>query len=232
MTTEHPPLNANERPYPGALVIVEGVDGSGKSTQLFLIKRWLELEGYRVFHTEWNSSGLVREITKRSKKARLLTPFTFSLLHAADFADRLERQIMPLLHAGYIVLADRYIYTALARDAARGCPIDWVRNLYSLAPRPDLSLYYRAPLDVSLGRILRGRPALKWHEAGMDLGLSHDPLESFRLFQGMIQQAYDGLVETDGLVVMDATQDVHELQQATREAFTQRIDLERFRGGA
>src|SRR6204780_4555190 len=110
-----------ERPYPGALVVVEGIDGSGKSTQLYLLKRWLEIGGYRIHFTEWNSSPLVKSATRRGKQRRLLTPTTFSLLHAADFADRCERQIMPLLQGGYLVLADRYIYTAFARDAARGC---------------------------------------------------------------------------------------------------------------
>ncbi len=112
---------APKRQYPGALVVVEGIDGSGKSTQLYLLKRWLEIGGYRIHFTEWNSSPLVKSATRRGKQRRLLTPTTFSLLHAADFADRCERQIMPLLHGGYLVLADRYIYTAFARDSARGC---------------------------------------------------------------------------------------------------------------
>jgi dTMP kinase len=109
------------RKYPGALIVVEGIDGSGKSTQLYLLKRWLEIGGYRLHFTEWNSSPLVKSATRRGKQRRLLTPTTFSLLHAADFADRCERQILPLLHSGYLVLADRYIYTAFARDVARNC---------------------------------------------------------------------------------------------------------------
>lgn len=214
-----------ERPYPGRLCIVEGLDGSGKSTQLYLLHRWLELEGHLVYHTEWNSSPLVKSITSRSKKKRVLTPFTFSMIHAADFADRCERQILPLLQAGYIVLADRYLYTALARDAARGCPMDWVRELYEFAPKPDLALYYRTPLDVSLGRILRGRPVLKYHEAGMDIGLSSDPEESFRLYQGRIQQFYDEMANNGELTVLDATGDVHQLQEETRKVFNQVIQL-------
>jgi len=222
------PDGAGERSYPGRLVIVEGLDGSGKSTQLHLLHRWLQLEGYPTYHTEWNSSPLVKSITSRSKSRRALTSFTFSLLHAADFADRCERQILPLLEAGYIVLADRYLYTAMVRDAARNCPPEWVAGNYSFAPTPDLALYYRTPLEVSLKRILRGRPSLKWHEAGMDLGLSHDPLESFRLYQGRLQRYYDELAETGYLLTLDATRSVHELQKDTRRLFKEHIDLSQF----
>jgi len=116
------------RAYPGALIVVEGTDGSGKSTQLYLLKRWLEIGGYRLHFTEWNSSPLVKSATRRGKQKRLLTPTTFSLLHAADFADRCERQIMPLLQGDYLVLADRYVYTAFARDAARGCSHRWLHT--------------------------------------------------------------------------------------------------------
>ena len=217
------------RPYAGALVVVEGIDGSGKSTQLYLLKRWLELSGYNVHFTEWNSSPLVRAATRRGKKKRLLTPTTFSLIHAADFADRCENQILPLLHGGFLVVADRYIYTAFARDAARGCPPGWLRNLYSFAPVPDVALYYRAPLDISLSRILKNRPRLKFHEAGMDLELSRDPSESFRIFQGMIAEQYDAMIERDGFVVMDATLPVNELQERTRQVVAERIDLARFK---
>ena len=106
---------------PGKLIAVEGLDGSGKSTQIYLLKRWLEMEGYKIFFTEWNSSTIVKRATRKGKKRQLLTPTTFSMIHCTDFADRYERQILPLLHAGYIVLADRYIYTAFARDVVRGC---------------------------------------------------------------------------------------------------------------
>src|SRR5579863_2714932 len=146
------------RPYSGALVVVEGIDGSGKSTQLHLLKRWLEVGGYRTYFTEWNSSPLVATATKRGKRRRSLTPVTFSLIHAADFADRYERQILPLLRSGHLVLADRYIYTAYARDGARGCPTTWLRNLYRFAAAPDIIFYFRAPLDTAVERILSGRP--------------------------------------------------------------------------
>jgi thymidylate kinase len=161
-TLPQPGRPVPSRAYPGALIVVEGTDGSGKSTQLYLLKRWREIGGYRLHFTEWNSSPLVKSATRRGKQRRLLTPTTFSLLHAADFADRCERQIMPLLQGDYLVLADRYIYTAFARDAARGCPPRWLRNLYRFAPIPDITFYFRAPLDVAVQRILSGRRDGSW----------------------------------------------------------------------
>ncbi len=228
--TTQPAKAPPERPYPGALIVVEGIDGSGKSTQLYLLKRWLEIGGYRVHFTEWNSSPLVRNATRRGKRRRLLTPTTYSLIHAADFADRCERQIVPLLQGGYLVLADRYIYTAFSRDAARGCNPAWLRNLYAFAPLPDITLYFRAPLEVSLNRILSGRPRLKHYEAGMDLGLAVDRVESFRQFQGRIQDQYDQMADTDNFVRMDGTIPVNKLQQQTRAIVQSRIDLNRFAG--
>src|SRR6266508_3737011 len=141
----------------GKLVAVEGLDGSGKSTQIHLLKRWLELEGYKVFFTEWNSSAIVRKATRKGKKRQLLTATTFSLIHCTDFADRYERQILPLLNAGYIVLADRYIFTAFARDAVRGCDREWIRKLYSYALKPDVTFFFDVPLKTALARILDGR---------------------------------------------------------------------------
>src|SRR5512147_1807221 len=127
------PLFDKKHEYPGKLIIVEGIDGSGKSTQISLLKKWLESQGLSVVFTEGNSSELVKETTKEGKKKNLLTPTTFSLLHAAAFADRLNYQIIPPLKAGMIVLADRYAYTAFARDVVRGVHPDWVRKLYSFA---------------------------------------------------------------------------------------------------
>ena len=142
---------------------------------------------------------------QRGKKKNLLTPTTFSLLHAVDFADRLTYQILPPLKAGMIVLADRYVYTAFARDVARGVHPDWVRSVYSPALRPDLTLYFRVPIDISLERLLSGRAKLKYHEAGMDVGLSADPVESFRMFQSRVLEIYDQLTTEFGMRPIDAS---------------------------
>ena len=167
---------------PGRLIIVEGIDGSGKSTQLQLLHKWLLNSKYRTFFTEWNSSALVKETIKYGKKKNLLTPTTFSILHATDFADRLMHLIIPPMKAGMIVCADRYIYTAFARDVVRGVHPEWVRNLYGFAVKPDIGFYFKVPIEVSLNRILTGRVELKFHEAGMDMGLSEAAASWFSVF--------------------------------------------------
>jgi dTMP kinase len=202
--------------YTGRLIVVEGIDGSGKSTQLALLSQWLRAEGYAVAFSEWNSSPLVRETTRRGKKKEMFTPTTFSLIHATDFADRLESYILPLVRAGAVVCADRYAYTAFARDVARGVSRRWVRNLYRFALRPDLRFYFRVPLDVAIQRILGGRNAIKYYEAGMDLGLSRNTEESFRIFQGRILDEYEAMAEEVGFRVIDATQSIEDQQQQMR----------------
>jgi dTMP kinase len=172
--------------YRGKLIVVEGIDGSGKSTQIDLLVKWLTSQGRTVYFSEWNSSGLVKSTTRLGKKEKLFTPTSFSLLQATDFADRWENHILPMLMAGAVVLADRYAFTAFARDVARGVDRQWVRNLYSFAPQPDLALYFRVPLDVAIERILSARAKIKYYEAGMDLGLAEDKTQSFGLFQKRI----------------------------------------------
>lgn len=203
--------------YPGKLFVVEGIDGSGKSTQLALLARWLRAEAHLVVHSEWNSSPIVRVTTARGKKRRLLTPLTFSLIHATDFSDRIERDIVPALKAGAVVLADRYVYTAFARDVARGVDGNWVRSLYRFAVVPTVAIYFRTPLEVGLHRILSGRPKLKWYEAGMDLGLHSDVIEAYKLFQSRILTQYERLVPEFGLSVMDATKPVEVQQRLLRK---------------
>jgi len=208
------------RALPGKLFIVEGIDGSGKSTQLDLLRKWLIGEGYLVAFSEWNSSPLLKSTNRLGKKELMLTPTSFSLIHAADLADRLERQVLPALKAGAIVLADRYIYTAFGRDVARGVSPDWVRKIYAFAVRPTVAFYFRVPLEESLRRILDGRPQLKYYEAGLDLGLSDDPYESFALFQERIMAEYEKMVDEFGLTVIDATLPLVEQQEVVRELVT------------
>lgn len=203
--------------YSGKLIIVEGIDGSGKSTQLSLLSHWLRSKRLVVSFSEWNSSSIVRGTTRQGKRKQMFTPTTFSLIHATDFADRLERHILPMLEAGAVVCADRYAFTAFARDVARGVRPQWVRNLYRMAIKPDLAFYFRVPLNVALDRILGGRAALKYYEAGMDLNLSSDIQESFALFQERILREYDSMAEEMGFHVIDATGTIQEQQREVRE---------------
>ncbi len=203
--------------YRGKLIVVEGIDGSGKSTQISLLSHWLRSQGYAVAFSEWNSSPLVRQATRRGKKKEMFTPTSFSLIHATDFADRMESYILPLVKSGAIVCADRYAYTAFARDVARGVGRRWVRNLYRFAMHPNIAFYFRVPLDVALGRILGGRDALKYYEAGMDLGLARDVEESFRIFQGRILDEYEGMAKEVGFHIIDATQSIEEQQRRMRD---------------
>ncbi len=158
----------------------------------------------------------MKTATRVGKKKNLLTPMTFSLLHATDFADRLMYKVIPPLKAGMIVLADRYAYTAFARDVARGVDRQWVRDLYGFAVRPDLTLYFRVPIEVSLDRLLARRVKLKYYEAGMDMGLSADVEASFRLFQERVLAEYDRLVDEFGLRVVDATRSISVQQRTVR----------------
>lgn len=164
---------------------------------------------------------MVKSITSKGKKKANLTPTTFSLLHATDFADRFERNVLPLLRAGYFVLADRYIYTAYARDVTRGCNRMWVRKMYDFALKPDLAFYFRVPIDISMDRILSGRPKLKYYEAGMDLNLSNDVYESYRIFQSKIIEQYESMAKRENFAVIDATLGIKEQQKIMRDKITQ-----------
>jgi dTMP kinase len=151
---------------------------------------------------------------------------TFSLLHATDFADRLLYNIIPPLKAGMIVLADRYTYTAFARDVARGVDRRWVRELYSFAVKPDLAVYFRVPIDVSVDRLLARRVKLKFYEAGLDMGWSANAVESFRIFQGKVLEEYDRLVDEYDLSVVNASPSITEQQRLFRKLVSQHLEIE------
>src|SRR5689334_11338021 len=189
----------------GRLIVFEGLDGAGKTTQIELLRKHLTQLGYPVVMTGWNSSRLISKAIKRAKKARLLTPHLYSALHAADFMYRLEHVILPALHEGYVVLADRYSYTGLARDLARGIDRSWVEEIYALSLVPDLAFYCTTPIEEALGRIIGreggGSPA--YYEAGMDVGSGSDPIAAYRAFQARVAAEYEWICRKYGLVDVD-----------------------------
>lgn len=201
--------------YQGILICVEGIDGSGKSTQIELLDNYLKSKGIDVILTQWNSSDLISKTTKKAKKKNMLSGRTFSLLHAVDFADRLEGTIKPALKAGFVVLADRYVYTAFARDVARNVDSKWVRNMYDFAIKPDITFYFDVSPKVSLERICSNREP-KFYEAGMDMKLSNDPYESYILFQEKIVKEYKKMVDEYGLIEIDANKNICEKQNFIR----------------
>lgn len=204
-------------PCKGKLIVVEGIDGSGKSTQIDLINKWLIDKGKSVYFSEWNSSPLVKSTSKLGKKEKSFTPTTFSLIQAADFANRWENQFLPMLKAGVIVLADRYAFTGFARDVARGVDPDWVKNLYSFAFQPDLVLYFQVPLDEAVERITSSRSKIKFYEAGMDLNLSDKRITSFRLFQGKILREYEKMISEYDFHIINATLPIQKQQKEIRQ---------------
>ncbi len=209
----------------GILIAVEGMDGSGKSTQAELLYQWLRSQGLPVHHTEWNSSPLVKEVTKIGKSTRRLLPRTFHLIHAADFADRWARQIEPMLEVGGIVICDRYVYTSMARDGARGVEREVIDATYAFARKPDITLYFDVPVEVGLERILKGRPELKYYEAGLDMQWTFDPVESYTILQTKIKAIYDQLSEEGTLVKVDATKGVSKIQKQVRKLLQEKIDF-------
>ena len=207
------------------MVAVEGMDGSGKSTQAKRLYPWRRAKGLPGFHTEWNPSKIVKQATKIGKDTRRLLPITFHLIHAADFADRWAQQIEPVLEIGGIVICDRYKYTAMARDGSRDVPREVIEDTYSFAREPDLTLYFDVPVDVSFDRIAKGRPSLKFYEAGLDMGWTTDPFESYRIFQGRVSEIYSGLVDEGRIERLDAEGTVAEVQSRVRETFDKHIAL-------
>lgn len=202
----------------GFLVVFEGPDGSGKTTQRKLFKTWLVNEGYQVVTTKWNSSPLVKPLIRARKNARALSPREFSLLHAADFRQRLETEILPALWQGKVVVADRYIFTALARDAARSLDIDWLLRMYLPLFWPDMVFYFSVSPETSGHRIAAVRSP-KFYEAGQDVTDLDDPLESYKLFISRVIQEYDALAKIFRFVTVDAERTIHEQHHEIRRLF-------------
>ena len=205
-------MEQKNRKYPGLLVVIEGTDGSGKSMQLQLLKKSLQDQCYGVIVSEWKTSRLIANVIDDAKERNLLNATTYSLLYAADFADRLENQIIPALKSGFVVLLDRYYYTALARDVVRGQNIDWVKNLYDYAPEPDLVFYLDMPADTLLKRII-GTTGLDFYESGRDVGFSTDFYKSFGIYQNKCLEQYNKMKSEYGFISIDGTKPIDEIHK-------------------
>jgi dTMP kinase len=179
---------------PGVLITLEGTDGVGRTTQMIMLREWLEVQGYGVVETGWTRSPLVGRTIAQAKQGRSLNRFTYSLLYAADFADRLEKEIIPALRAGFVVLSDRYVFTALARDVARGVDRQWVRDLFGFAPIPHLVLYLKIDVATLIRRVI-ARGLLDYFEAGMDLAPGDDPYDSFKQYQTQLIREYNSMAD-------------------------------------
>ena len=214
----------------GKLITVEGTDSSGRSTQMKGLREWLEVQGYGVVETGWTRSRLMSEAIDVAKEGHQLNRVTFTLIYAIDFADRLENQILPALKSGFVVLADRYLYTALARARVRGIDQDWVRALYGFAIQPDLVLYLKVDADTLIRRVLQGDGIDYW-EAGMDLGLGEDPYDSFMAYQSRLLAAFEDLGRDFGFRVIDGNRSIYEIQQDLRREIREFLDLEDVEGG-
>lgn len=212
--------------YPGKLIVIEGTDGVGRSTQTELLKNWLAVEGYGVTVTGWKSSVLISNVIEKAKSKNALNTITFSLLYATDLADRLNSIIVPALKAGLMVICDRYHYTAFARDVVRGADPQWVRKLYGFAVEPDLVFYLKMPLDPLLRRIITTRGSLDFYESGRDIGMSTDLYQSFKLYQSQIMFEYEQMMSEFPFVVVSADDTPDKIQRALRQHVGKLLDRE------
>jgi dTMP kinase len=201
--------------YPGKIIAIEGTDGVGRSTQIRLLREWLEVQGYGVIETGWTRSPLMSPTIDLAKASNTLNKLTFTLLYATDFADRLEKEIIPALKAGFIVLSDRYLFTALARAGVRGIDRIWIRNLYSFAIAPHLVFYLKIDERTLIRRVLESRGMNFW-ESGMDLKLGDDIYDNFRAYQRGLLKEYNALADEFGFRVLDARRRIGSIQDELR----------------
>ena len=208
-----PYLPINE--YPGKLIAVEGTDSVGRTTQIELLREWLEIKGYGVVETGWTRSPLMQPTIELAKSSNTLNKLTFVLLYATDFADRLEKEIIPALKAGFVVLTDRYIFTALARAGVRGVDRSWLRGLYGFAIAPHLVFYFKVDVDTLIGRVLESRGMDFW-ESGMDLKHGDDIYDSFRAYQNKLLREYGSMADEFHFRIIDARRSVDAIQDELR----------------
>src|SRR5229473_1771461 len=209
-------LKESDEVLPGRLIVIEGTDGVGRSTQLHLLRPWLESSGYAVVDTEMTRSVLAGAGLKQAKEGHTLGPITLNLFYATDFVDRFESQILPALRAGFIVLTDRYIYSLMARALVRGADPHWIRSIYGLALKPDAIFYLRIGVDDLIPRVLQ-RGGFDYWESGMDMRLGADLFESFVNYQTSLLAQFDAMIEEYGFEVIDASQPIARIAEQLKE---------------
>ena len=202
--------------YPGRLIAFEGTDGVGRTTQIQLLREWLEVKGYGVVETGWTRSPLMEPTIELAKSSNTLNKLTFVLLYATDFADRLEKEVIPALKAGFVVLSDRYIFTALARAGVRGIDRRWLRSLYGFAISPHLVFYLKIDVETLIGRVLASRGMDYW-ESGMDLKHGDDIYDSFRAYQNKLLREYGSMADEFHFRNIDARRPVDRIQDELRK---------------
>jgi len=201
----------------GKLIVVEGADGSGRSTQIKMLVEWMEGTGHATVQVGLKRSTLVSEELVQAQQGNILSRTTLSLFYATDFADQLENIILPALKAGFVVLADRYIYTLMARDMVRGMDEAWLKNLYGVALEPDVVFYLNVLPEELVQRTFAKNAALDYWESGMDLGLSRDMFDSFMKYQIMMQQTFRHLQTTYGFTIVDGLRSADALNADLRK---------------
>jgi len=210
----------------GCFIVVEGTDGVGRTTQIQLLRDWLEVQGYGVIETDWTSSRLVSRTIDLAKAGHTMNVLTFNLLYATDFADRLEHEIIPALRAGFVVLSDRYIYTAFARATVRGADPQWIRNLYGFAIQPHIVFYLEADVKTLVKRALLSG-GLDYWESGLDQNPGLDPYDSFLTYQKRLLREYGRLAREFGFVVVNARRRINTVQRKLRESIQPILERER-----
>ncbi|MBQ2983813.1 MAG: dTMP kinase [Candidatus Gastranaerophilales bacterium] len=210
--------------YDGLLIVIEGTDGSGKSTQVNMLSQYVKDKCFGVTVSEWKTSRLISGVINEAKEKNMLNTTTYSLLYAADYADRLENEIIPALKAGFVVLMDRYVFTAYVRDSVRGHDINWVKNLYGYAPKPDLVFYLNVPPQDLIKRLIAKNGALDYFESGRDIGLSTDIYNSFEIYQKRSLEEYKKLIEEYNFIELDGTKPIDEIHEEIKKSVSKLLE--------
>lgn len=204
----NPPPNVDPKSLTGMLIVIEGQDSSGRTTQVSMLANWLEQKGYPVTQTGLKRSVLVAESLEQARQGNILSPRTLSLFYATDFYDQLENRIIPMLKAGHVVLADRYIYTLIARDVVRGAKFEWNEKLYSKAVVPAAVFFLKTSLKSLVDRTLEAHGELNYWESGMDMGISRDWFESFSKYQSKMNNQFNMLGKKYGFEFINANRSI------------------------